>query len=248
MDNRFARQGLNVKRVIPSERDRYTDERFAARPTFAAGTVGYGDPTGTTGDTNIMQAESAQFEYHIKGTQTILAPVWSSAGLNIAMDLTNNDGVEITQGITAASKSAFTVGTDKFFAQARITLTDVSGTDDCAFGFRKAAAYAANIDDYTDMAALNIQAGTINLETILNNAATTTTDTTDDVADGETVLLRLEVGTDRKIKAFVDGVRVLSSNTFTFDVDDVLIPFLFFLHDSDVAETTLLTRWNCGLL
>jgi hypothetical protein len=58
------------------------------------------------------------------------------------------------------------------------------------------------------MAVLNTQAGTINIETILNNAATTTTDTTLAWADTEVHEIEVRVGIDRVAKFFVDGVEV----------------------------------------
>ena len=49
----------------------------------------------------------------------------------------------------------------------KFAIADVSDTDDCAFGFRKVEAYQANIDDYDEMAALNVISGDIKIETIL---------------------------------------------------------------------------------
>jgi len=146
------------------------------RPTFHAA-IGYGAPTGTTGDTNIMLLDGETFEYHIKGTQTILAPVFSADGLNVGMDQTNNDGVEITQGITARSKAARVVGTESFFAELTLSVEDVSGTDFCFLGFRKAEAYQAALASYTDFAGLNIDDGTINFVRRLNSGTVLTTDT-----------------------------------------------------------------------
>jgi hypothetical protein len=71
-------------------------------------------------------------------------------------------------------------------------LSDVDGTDDCAIGWRKAEAYQAAIDSYDEMAAINVIAGAIKIETILNNGTTATTDTTDTIADGEYVIARIE--------------------------------------------------------
>jgi hypothetical protein len=98
------------------------------------------------------------------------------------------------------------------------------------------------------MAVLNVQSGTINLETILNDGATTTTDTTEDVADGVTVSLRLEVLSNRTIRVYVDGNRVLSTNAFVFDDTDVLVPMVHFKHGSDVAGAVNLKSYKVGLL
>ncbi len=247
---RFRQQRLYAKDFVRTGDKRSTIELFEAAPFFAAAPEGYGNPTGTTGDVNLMKTEENIFEYHIKGTQTILAPVFNTSGLglNVGMDQTSGDGVEITQGITDRSKAAFTVGADKFYFEAELSIGDVSGLSECAVGFRKAAAYTANLDDYTDMAALNVQAGTVNLETILNNAATTTTDTTEDVADGETVTLKVEVLTDGTCRYYVDDTQVLTSDTFTFDAGDVLVPFLFVLNGADAGDAVNLKSWKVGEL
>lgn len=148
----------------------FTDTSGSSVPaTLTANT----DPVGTAGDENLLIFDDNIFEYHILGTQTIPAPVRSATGLNIGMDQTDDDGVEITQGILANSRSAFVVGTSKAFClKVEIAIPDVTGTDDCAVGFRKVEAYQANIDDYDELAAINIISGAISTETILNDGAT----------------------------------------------------------------------------
>lgn len=240
-----------VQGVVPRPRrayaTRYTYEEFEAIPTCHA-SAGYGNPTGTTSDVNILNTPGNKFEYHIKGTQTILAPVFDANGLNIAMDQTNNDGVELTQGITARSKSAFVVGADAFYLAVTMRLADVSGSDDCAVGFRAAAAYQANIDDYTDMAALNVISGAIKIETILNNAATVTTDTTNTWADAATKTLKVIVQKSGAVTYEIDGVAPTVTAAFTFDSGDTVVPFLYFLHDADLMDTLYVQKWECGLL
>ena len=48
-----------------------------------------------------------------------------------------------------------------------------------------------DVDDYDEAAFLNVILGDIYIETILNNAATTSTDTTNNVTDGGTVTLKV---------------------------------------------------------
>lgn len=220
-----------------------TYETFKSNPVTAK--LAGGAATGSTGDTNIMLFPQTAFEYHIKGTQTILAPQRTATGLDIGMDQTDNDGVELSQGILAGSKHAYTIGTDgPFHFRVKLKIADVSGTDDCAIGFRKAAAYGANIDDYTDMATLNVISGDINIETILNNAATTTTDTTQNWADGETHELEVIVDQAGVVTYKIDGVAPTTTAAFTFDSGDVVVPFLFFLHATDVAGEVSLIEWQ----
>jgi predicted component of type VI protein secretion system len=225
---------------------RNTEELFESQPLCGADN-GAGAATGTTGDVNVMLTGKNAFEYHVKGTQTLVAPSFSSSGLDISLDQTDNDGVELTQGISSRSKHAFTVGTSQpFFVECQFSIADVSGTDDCAVGFRKAEAYQANIDDYDEMAVLNVISGDIKIEKILNNAATTTVDTTQNWADAETHTLRIEVGLDGKCRFMVDGADATVSSAHTFDSGEVVVPFFFFLHSADVAGAVALKSWKCG--
>lgn len=215
-----------------------------------------GAATGSTGDVNEMilgghgLAPAAHFEWHVKGTQTILTPVKTATGLDIAMDQTNNDGLEVSNGILyrADSPVAFKVGTDPgFYFKCKFKLADVSGTDDCAIGFRKAEAYQAAIDDYDEMAALNVISGTVKIETILNNAATTTMSTTQSWADGETHTLAVFVSGAGLVTYQIDNAPPTVTAAFTFDSGEQVVPFFYYLHDSDVCDTIELIEWDCGL-
>ena len=169
-----------------------TQEYFKSRILQAAAAGGV--PTGTTGDVNVFSTDKNSFEWKVLGTQTLVSLVYTEGtGVDFALDQTADDGVEITQGITSSSKSAFTAGTDRCYFQTRLKLADVSGTDDCAAGFRKAEAYQSAIDSYDEMAAINVISGDVTIETILNNASTSSTDTTENVADTNYVDLRVEV-------------------------------------------------------
>lgn len=221
-------------------------EEFRSNPATAK--LAGGAAAGATGTTNVMTFPDNTFEYHIKGTQTILAPVIGATGLDISMDNTDDDGVELTNGITARSRVAFVIGTSPaFYMKAKLKIHDVSGTDDLAVGFRKAEAYQANIDDYNDMAALNVISGNITEETILNNGATVVTDTTLDWADDAEKTLEIYVSATGVVSMKVDGVAVPTFTTFTFDTGDTVVPFLFFLNATDIADGTVVESWEVGL-
>lgn len=249
MDNKrtYRKVPFTAEALVLTEFPKGTQEPFNTRLTAHA-LIGYGTPVGTTNTANVMNTGTSEFEYANIGTQTILAPVFSSDGYNIGFDQTNGEGVELTRGITSRSPSAVVVGTDKAYFEFQVSIEDVSGVGELAVGFRKTQAYQLALDDYTDMAVLNVQGGTINLETILNNGATTTTNTGETVADNETVTLRVEVYTDGTCSYFVDGVRVLASNTFTFDSGDVLVPFVHFVNSADLAGAVNAKYWKDGPL
>jgi len=235
--NRLANALGDPKRMFDS---------FNVEPLSAA--VGGGAATGTAGDENILYSGANAYEYSPKGTQTILAPKLGAAGLDINMDQTDNDGVEIVPGSNSLiGRYAKTIGTDASFEfRVSLSIADVSGTDDCLIGFRKVQAYQANVDDYTDMAAFNIESGDIKIETILNNAATSTTDTTQNLADGGSVELKVRVLNNGACEFFIDGAAPTVTAAFTFDSGDVVIPFIFFLNASDVAGAVQLLELEVG--
>lgn len=245
-ENVDAEKGFKVNGVAQNT-DRVTNVPFSHQPRFSAAD-GYSDPVTTDATANLMTVDGQTFEYINIGTQTIVAPVWGATGLNVSRDATANEGTEITQGVTTRNKSKATVGTDRPYCELTLKLTDVSGTDDCAFGFRKLEAYQAAIDNYDEMAAFNIISGDIKIETILNNGATSTTDTTDNWADGATKTLRLEIDLGGRVTFTVDGNEPTVVPNFTFDTGEVVIPFFYMIHDTDIAESTLITKWASGLL
>lgn len=216
----------------PTKRGVFTTFQSVGPVVQSDGTVA----SGTAGEVNLVNVDGVNLQIIPMGTQTILTPTQHANGLDISYDQTDNDGIEINAGSTDRSPAAFTVGTDAFFGEFEFSIATVAGTDDCAFGFRKTAAHAANIDDLTDMAVLNVIAGDIKIETILNNAATTTTDTTDNWADGETHRLRVEVSRAGAVTYKIDGAAPTVTAAFTFDSGDVVVPF-FYMLQANAAQT-----------
>lgn len=227
--------------------DKFFYEKFDANPVVIQTTGEVAD--GTAADVQAMHCSRNLFELVYLGAgQTILAPSIAAAGLDVSLDGADNDGIELTMGITSRSKAAFTVGTDPaFYAKLKFTIADVSDTDDCAFGFRKAEAYQANIDDYDEMAVLNVISGDINIETILNAGATTTTDTTDDWADTGQHTLEVYVSEAGVVTYKIDGDPPTTTAAFTFDDGEVVVPFFYFLHAAASSAGIVLDEFECGL-
>lgn len=211
--------------------------------------LGAGAATGTTGDENLCSCGGVVWENHVLGTQTILAPSLGTYGLNIVQDETENDGMEYCLGINANNKGVFTVGTDAaFFARMKFYIDDVSGTDDCAFGFRKVEAYQANIDDYDEMAALNVISGDVKIETILNAGTTTTTDTTFNWGDAEIHTLEIFVSAAGVVTYKIDNSPPATTAAFTFDDAEVVVPFFYQLAAADPESAAVeLIEFECGL-
>lgn len=228
--------------------NRYAFENFKQNPVYSnkAG----GAAVGAAGDENILILPTTAFEYHILGTQTILAPTTVADGLDMgSMDQTADDGLELNHGVLSSQNSAFIIGTDLgFFLRTRFSIVDVSGTDDCAIGFRKVEANQATVDGYADMAVLNVISGDINIETIAGGAATTTTDTTDNWADLATHELQINVSAAGVVTYLIDGVAPTVTAAFTFTDALTVMPFFYFLEDTDIAGSVPLMVWEWGHL
>ncbi len=216
-----------------------------------------GAPTGTAGDRNNLWSPGwgftppASFEWHVKGTQTILQPTIGSLGLDINQDQTDNDGIELTQGITALSPAAFVVGTDgAFFFEVDLSLEDASGVDPIYVGFRKAEAYQADYNVYDELFAIGVEGtsnpNVIQIAKILNNAATSLTDTTQTWADAAQKKLRVNVGPTGICTAEINRAAPTVTVAHTFDTGEVVVPFVYFLNGADVAGAVQLVSWDCG--
>ena len=223
----------------------HTFECFDSNPVTSK--VGGGAASGTAQTANAMLFPETAFEYAALGTQTITAPSLTSVGLDIGMDQTDNDGVEITQGITSKSRRAFTIGTSPaFFVRLKFKIEDVSGSDQVGVGFRKTQAYAAAIASYTDKAFIGSVSGDIKLNTLLNNADGVVTDTTSNWADGETHELRVDVSATGVVTYQIDGAAPATTAAFTFDSTDVVVPFIWMINDADVVGKVELIEYECG--
>lgn len=225
---------------------------FEDTPIYAKSTTYGGACTGTAGDENTMMFPGATFLYHIIGTQSILGPTMTANGFDIAMDLTANEGLEITPSIlgrsaTGGNKQTFIIDTDAFYLKVKIYMTDVSGTDDLLVGFRKVEAFQAAVNTYTDYAALKLQGGDIYIESDLNGGAAASDDTTDNWGDTTAVTLGILVDVTGAVTYTIDGSAPTSTQAFTFDTTDVVTPFIYMIHDTDIAEATYLQSWECGL-
>lgn len=211
--------------------------------------------TGAAGEECSFHTGKNAFEFHqaAVATPAVVTPFQSADGLEVK-PVAAADALEITNGITALSKAAYTVGSfpeDKtIFFECTVKIDDISDVTELAVGFRKAEAYQAAVDDYDEMAAFNIGQdadGQIEIHTILNNAATAETDTTEtDWADGGEHTLRVEVANDGVCTFKYDGAEPTVTATFTFDSGEVIVPFLFL--DTETGDPGVsVSAWKCGV-
>jgi len=214
---------------------------------FILGTIAGGGPSATL--ENIMLCGSGNVFSYIGIVGQTLHPVWANPGVDWAGDQTASDGWEFTTGIGSGNPNQFVVGTDKgFFVRSRFTIADVSGLGDCALGFRKREAYQANLDNYDEMACLNVKAGALNIETILNNATTVTTDTTNTWADTATHTLEVRVSSLGVVTYLYDDVAPTVVAAYTFDSGENVIPFFNMVQAADLSGAVTFLEFECGAL
>jgi hypothetical protein len=222
---------INAKKLSePVRKGHAIYEMMDHQPMVGLTANGYADPT-SAGPNTVVFRNGLSATYTGLGTQTILGPVFEvTKGLNISQDQTDDDGVQYTFGALGTLGAwTHTVGTDADkYLKISFEIADVSGTDDCLVGWRKNEAVQANVDDYDEMAAVNVILGDVKVETILNNAATTTTDSTQNWADGETHTIEVRL-VGRLVAYYLDGAPLSGIPTYQFDSGEVVVPFFFFL-------------------
>ena len=205
--------------------------------------------TDNTTNTHLVNGKDV-FESHNIGTQTIINPTSvPGTGLLCGLDLTDTEGVEYSQGITSVSKHARTCGVDNgFFVRAKIKMADVTGSAECAVGFRKAEAYNT-LAGYDELACISAQLGVININTAINGGAIVATDTTEtDWADGETHEITVIVDKFGVVSYLYDDAAPTVTAAFTFDTGEVVVPFFQVLHATTTPGATHLVEWEAGYL
>lgn len=190
--------------------------------------------------------------------QTITGPVIVANGLNISGDQTEDEGYEVFSHFLGATGKPFVIGKDPaFYFLCKLSIANVSGTDDLQVGFRRAEICRPAFDDYLDAAAIGIitsaDPAAVQLQTILNNGATVETDTTDTLADTIAVQFKVLVSAAGVVTYQHDlaSPGTLAAPTavaaFTFDNGDPVIPFVRFLHAAaPVAGEIAIHKWEAG--
>ena len=206
-------------------------------------------PGGATGDTNRAIWRGGLYTtFHVKGAgQTILGPRHSAGnGVDLMQDQTDDEGAEHVIGSLAAdSEFATVIGTDPNpFLRVKLNIVDVSGTDDLCIGFRKNEAFQAAVDNYDESFHVNINAGNLIVEGILNNAATDSDDTGQDWADLATHTIEGRLIGRRGVVLY-DGTPLTGYTEFNFDTGEVVVPFIYALQAADLTNVYL-QELACG--
>ncbi len=194
------------------------------------------------------------------GTQTAgtaAGPVATSAGMNYSYDAADDEGIQWCLADPNAKGywkgpqiQKYKVGTAAFYAKLTFTITDVSDTDDCAFGLRKVEAFQAAIDDYDEMACLNVISGDVKSETVINNAGTVATDLTapssGDWADGAVHSLKVKVAADGAVTYEYDNTAPTGAVAYSFDIGEVVTPFFYLKHAAASTAGVILHSFEHG--
>ena len=199
---------------------------------------------GTAGDTTLHSYnDGLEFTLYPIVAQDNDAPAMSTAGADYAYEQDDDDGIEWRMHDNTCKGregiNSFTVGKQAFSAELEFSIGDVSGTDDCAFGFAKVEAHAAAIDNRDEMAVLNVISGTITIETILNAGATSSTSTTDTWGNGESHSLKVLVAKDGAVTYKIDGAAPSTTAAFSFDVGEVVTPSFYLLQAAHLCDTLI---------
>ena len=202
---------------------------------------------GTAGDRTVHSyADGLQITFFPIVGQAIDKPAAATSGMDYAYDQTADDGWQWVMSDSVCKGregiDRFTIGKQAFEAELEFSLADVSGTDDCAFGFAKVDVHRAAIDDCDEMAVLNVISGNITIETILNNGSTTSTDTTDDWADGAIHKLKVLVAKDGAVTYKIDGQAPSATASFSFDSGEVVTPMMYMLQAAHLCENIILRK------
>ena len=229
---------------------RYWFDNFKVQPVTSK--VAGGAATGTAGDNNVLFTQFGQYEWFVIGTQTILAPSLDAFGLNLVQDAAAaGDGLELLMGQTALSPCAFTINEDAaFFVQAVFKVQDASGTNPLIIGFRKVQAFDATLANYTDFATIGIvgtaNPNTVKIQTQLNTGGVVTTDTTQTAADGDTIQFKVKVSSTGVVTYEYNYGTPTVVAAFTFDADDIVVPFIRFTEAADLTTQASCNYLECG--
>ena len=208
---------------------------------------GVGVPSNGDEDENLCDTDAGQLRYFCIGaTATDPTGFSNTTGFDITRGSeTNAEGIELSAEVGSIGPLEYTVGTDACSFSVRATIADVTGLGEFAVGFRLKEAYQDGIDDYNDMACLNVQSGNIMIETIDDGGATTSTDTTQNWADTETHTLEVSIDATGVVTYRIDDGDPTVTAAFTWDDGDTIIPFIHKLSTADLGGAVPLSKWLC---
>lgn len=176
-----------------------------------------------------------------------IGPDMDAGGLDIAGDLTDNDGVELLSGMYGASGRPMVPGVDPAFKFcATVDVTDISGSDTFYVGWRDVTAPNATFASYNSYAVVGHNVGDTITLTEDDGGGTTTTDLNDaDLTDDSGFVKYCALVSDLGVfSPTINGATPSNAASYTFDSGQQIIPIIHYLHGSDVADEIVLTEWE----
>jgi hypothetical protein len=214
---------------------------------------------GTTAEANtLFLPRGNRLECYAKGAGQTLPPDMDAGGLDIGGDQTDDEGYECASHVGTATGSPFVIGTSPaFYFKVSILVGDADGTDDLHCGIRKIEATEANFDDYTDFVSLGVNTAAspmaIKIETANDDAATTSTDTTDTVAEDIVYTMKFLVSAAGVVtyQHDADTLGTLeapdATAAYTFDDGDLVHPFCWYINSANIADEVVISEWEVDL-
>lgn len=210
--------------------------------------------------------------------QSLPPTAHATKGLIIGGDVVDNETVEyVPGGNLTTSPMAAIMGTDPgVFIRATFEFADTSGNDQFCIGFRRQQAYqvptsllTGGTPLYTDFFGVgfsgNAAANLVKTISALNSSVALVTSLGFAWTDGQIHTLEVRVK-GRKASVFINGVptgtrvnrdglgaaitaqSVLSAPAFTYDITDVIVPFIFIRYDSTTPGAIYLRTLEVGQL
>lgn len=212
----------------------------------------------TTTDNVVMAAASGVNTWYINpiGAHTLLTPLVTTAGLTPYLDVTTQEGIELSPSNLTQAPKEFIVGKTAASFYARVTFGGIAATDwkTLSVGFRKKAAYAVDQTAYeaasVATACLGVPLDTgvapvINIITGPGSAgALTNTSTVVSPGAASSHDLLITVDTAGVARFYVNGINKtgLLAATYTFTAGLHLMPFISFRHGAGTAAAPAIVQ------
>lgn len=256
-----AFKGVGPERLTHSLlKNRYIFEPFGQEPSASKKGAVYAAPAGTSLQEQYIDTGLHRLEYSFLGdaTDAFVPTLATDGGYNWASiaTLTLNRGLEVCfGGTTAGHPRNFVPRSEDWFARVLLSIDDASGAD-ITLGFKKAATPVLTLTEVTDIAGVRILGdassalAALSVVTNLNNAGSTDYSSSaiaNTLTDGQYIELEVRAVAG-KAQFFVNGVRVASTVSYTFDSGDVCAPVLRILQASDIAAEVKTFAYEAGPL
>ena len=183
------------------------------------------------------------------GTHTLIAPIVTTAGLIPQLDITTQEGLELSAPNLTQCPKELVVGKTEGSFYARVTFTGIAATDwkTLSVGFRKKAAYAVDQTAYEAASVATACLG-VPLDTgvapVINTitgpgtaGALTNTSTTVAPTAASSHDLLITVNVSGVVKFYVNGVDRTPAAGYTFTAGLILMPFISFRNGANVSAT-----------